>query len=314
MVSFVTGMNFVGIKTVSGWNFAFSSLLLLPFFVLVVVTFTKGMMSWGILMERHWDAPFQWTSLATTAIWSCGGWTNGGLIAGEIHRPGKSFMRAVMIVMALTLIFSLFPIAAAICVLPGTDNWTHFTVGYWAKVAEKVGGTWLKTWMAVGGMLSALGEMNSVVCSQARLLQYLSYMVEFFPPWFAPMHPRFKTPYISVITLGIVCFFVSLTPFRLIIDLVVTLASISLLITYACLVFLRYKDPFLHSHVARPFKIPLGYFGVGVLCTMGSAVCIFNIIVTPWQAKVGGAILVVAGAAIYFLCKRFLPKTTKNVF
>jgi amino acid transporter len=106
--------------------------------------------------------------------------------------------------------------------------------------------------------------MNSVLCSQARLLQYLSYMVDFFPSWFAPMHRKFKTPYVShllfplptftflfsligkvsVITLGFICFFVSLTPFKTIMDLVVTLASISLLITYACLAFLRYKDPY----------------------------------------------------------------------
>jgi hypothetical protein len=88
---------------------------------------------------------------------SCGGWSNGGQIAGEIHRPGKSFLRAVIIVMLLTLCFSLFPIAAAICALPGkysllsplsfsfssshsffslgVHNWTQFKVGDWAKVA-----------------------------------------------------------------------------------------------------------------------------------------------------------------------------------
>lgn len=314
IVIFITVVNVVGIKTVSGWNIIFSGLLLLPFFVLVVVGFTKGLMHWGILMERQWDGTFEWGNLATTAIWSCGGWTNGGMIAGEIHRPGKSFFRAVFIVLTLTLVFSLFPIATAICALPGEDNWKNFTVGYWAEVANSVGGTWLKTWMAVGGMLAALGEMNSVLCSQARLLQYLSFMVEFFPTWFAPMHRKFKTPYISVITLGVVCFFVSLTPFKTIMSLVVTLASISLLITYACLAFLRYKDPYLHSHVARPFKIPLGLFGVGMVCLVGGGVCIFNLVMAPWPAKVGGAVLVVMGIIVYYLCKRFLPKVEKNVF
>jgi hypothetical protein len=47
---------------------------------------------------------------------------------------------------------------------------------------------------------------------------------------------------------------------------------------------------------------------------VGGGVCIFNLVVAPWQAKVGGAILVVAGLVIYFLCKRFLPKREKNVF
>lgn len=41
------------------------------------------------------------------------------MIAGEIRKPGKSFLRAVTIVMVLTLLFSLFPLATAICALPG---------------------------------------------------------------------------------------------------------------------------------------------------------------------------------------------------
>ena len=46
---------------------------------------------------------------------SCGGWTNGGQIAGEIHNPRKSFNFAIMIVMVLTLAFSLLPLSIAAC-------------------------------------------------------------------------------------------------------------------------------------------------------------------------------------------------------
>jgi len=278
--------------------------LLFPFFVMVLIAFNHDLMSWRVLTIRHWDADFNWRALATTAIWSCGGWTNGGQLAGEIHRPGKTFLRAVVIVMILTLCFSLFPLAVAICVRPTIDEWKQFKVGYWVHVASEIGGDWLRCWMAVGGMLAAMGEMNSVLCSHARLLQYLSHMVEFFPRWFAPMHPKFKTPYISIITLGFLCFFVSLTPFQLIMDFVVTLASISLLITYSSLIFLRYKDPLMHTNVARPFKIPLGYAGVGLTCFLGSSVCLFNLVVAPRSAQIGGAVLVVFGLGFYFIAKR----------
>lgn len=73
---------------------------------------------------------------------------------------------------------------------------------------EEVGGNWLWGWMAVGGMLGALGEMNSVLCSQARLLQYLSVVVEFFPRWFSPIHSRFKTPYVLYYILNLFLFVV----------------------------------------------------------------------------------------------------------
>lgn len=311
-VAAITATNVFGLKMVSSSNMIFTALTLVPFLALVALAFSQKIMSWPVLMVKEWDAPFDWAALATTAIWSCGGWTNGGQIAGEIHRPGKSFLRAVIIVMILTLAFSLFPLAVAICDKPDLAHWKKFEVGYWVTVADDIGGQWLKSWMAIGGMICALGEMNSAICSQARLLQYLSFVVEFFPGWFSPMHPTFKTPYIAVITLGFVCFLVSLTPFQLIMDLVVSLASISLLITYASLIFLRYKDPFMHSNVARPFKIPFGNFGVGLICTLGSSVCIFNLLVAPLMAQVGGIVLVIFGLVLYYGARKLRKRKQKE--
>jgi protein-S-isoprenylcysteine O-methyltransferase Ste14 len=70
----------------------------------------------------------------------------------------------------------------------------------------------------------------------------------------------------------------------------------------------------MHSHVARPFKVPFGYFGVGLVCVVGCSVCIFNLVVSSWEAQVAGAVLVVSGIAIYWLCKRFIPSSgTKTV-
>ncbi len=57
---------------------------------------------------------------------SCGGWTNGGQIAGEIHNPRKSFNVAILIVMGLTLTFSILPLAIAYCANPTVKAWQEF--------------------------------------------------------------------------------------------------------------------------------------------------------------------------------------------
>jgi amino acid transporter len=63
---------------------------------------------------------------------------------------------------------------------------------------------------------------------------------------------------IAVLTLGGISFVVSLLPFQTIMGFVVFLASISVIISFACLIRLRIDLPDLE----RPFKVPFGTLGV----------------------------------------------------
>lgn len=117
--------------------------------------------------------------------------------------------------------------------------------------------------------------MNSSFCAQARLLNYLSLCDDFsFPKWFASLHPTYRTPCIfmiflylffmltttdiAVITLGFISFIMSLLPFQTIVSFVVFLASISIIITFVCLIRLRVLFP----SMERPFKVPFGIVGL----------------------------------------------------
>eukprot|EP00026_Physarum_polycephalum_P006456 Phypoly_transcript_06499.p1 GENE.Phypoly_transcript_06499~~Phypoly_transcript_06499.p1 ORF type:complete len:524 (+),score=25.33 Phypoly_transcript_06499:208-1779(+) len=309
MITFVCGSNILGLKSVGGGNILFSLLVLTPFFLFVTTGIAKEVWSWEILTSKKGD--IQWQSMITFAIWSCGGWTNGGQIAGEIHNPRKSFNFAILIVMALTLTFSLLPLSVAACVYK--DQLKEVKIGFWVTIAQKLGGPWLRIFMAFGAMFSALGEMNSSFCAQARLLHYLSSCEDFsFPRSFARLHSTYHTPYVAVLTLGVVSFVVALLPFQTIMGFVVFLASISVIISFACLIRLRIDLPDLE----RPFKVPFGKLGVIYTCGVGISIATFNLVIASRKAQITGICLIVAGIGLYYTanyCKRkFVARASED--
>lgn len=301
MIVVICVFNIIGLKSVGGGNIIFSVLVLTPFLLFVVVGLAEKKWDWEVLTSTQWDGKIEWQAMVTAAIWSCGGWTNGGQIAGEIHNPRKSFNFAILIVMGLTLTFSLIPLSIAICVTPTVDAWKQFSIGSWVRTAELLGGNWLRIMIAFGAMFSALGEMNSSFCAQARLLSYLASCDDFsFPLFFSKMHPTFHTPYIAIITLGLISFVVSLLDFQLIVSFVVFLASISIIITFLCLIRLRIMFP----EMDRPFKVPFGKFGLVYTCGVGIVIATFNIINIVLVQRVAlwsGIGLVGTGIILFYL-------------
>jgi amino acid transporter len=75
------------------------------------------------------------------------------------------------------------------------------------------------------------------------------------------LHPRFKSPYISIIICALVVSLMVLWTFADLLIIDVTLYGAGLLLEFISLIVLRYKAP----DEKRPFKIPLNAFGLGVM-------------------------------------------------
>jgi len=190
-------------------------------------------------------------------------------------------------------------LSMAYCVVPNQAAWEQFVPGSWVDVANSLGGDWLRILMAFGAMISALGEMNSAFCAEARELQYLAICEDFtFPSFFGILSKRFKSPYVAIITIGIVSFVFSMLPFQTIVQFTVFLESMMLIISFGCLIKLRYTQP----DMERPFKVPLGYFGLTYIVIVGSGTALFNIAVATQLAQMTGAGVVGAGILLFLIC------------
>ena len=125
--------------------------------------------------------------------------------------------------------------------------------------------------MILAGVGGILTSWNAFIIGGSRILYALSES-GMIPAVFSRIHPRYKTPYFSILTIGLLSF---LSPFfgRTILVWLVDAGSFSIVIAYGLVAFsfikLRKKEP----DMVRPFKVRHGRF-VGYTALILS-ICLF---------------------------------------
>ena len=243
-----------------------SALLLAPFAVFVGIGVWHGVAQHPAM---HWTGPASSSALSTAilvAMWNYMGWDNASTIAQEVENPQRTYPRAMIaatIVVAVTYILPLLAIAVA-----GLSV-SSFSTGDWIAAARTVGGPWLGTAVAAGGVITGVGMFNALVMSYTRLPMAMAEE-GMLPRALARRNGR-GAPWVSVLFCGLAwALALSLTFERLIsIDLI--LYGSSLLLEFVALVVLRIKEP----ELARPFKAGSLAFaialGVGPAALIGYA-------------------------------------------
>jgi APA family basic amino acid/polyamine antiporter len=117
------------------------------------------------------------------------------------------------------------------------------------------------------------------------------------PHFFSTIHPRFRTPYLSSLLVGLVVALVAgLTP----IDVVAELTNIGTLAAFVlvsvAILILRRTQP----NLRRGFRVPLVPL-IPILSVIGSIVLIVSL---PWVTLVRFVVWLVIGLVIYFLYSR----------
>jgi len=237
------------------------------------------------------------------AMWNYMGWDNTSTIAGEVHKPQRTYplaMACSVVLVALTYILPIALAAHAGIPLPAWET------GSWVNIARTIAGRWLAVAVMVGGMVSALGMFNSLVLSYSRLPAALAED-GFLPKIFAKRGRRTQAPWFSVVacaSMWAACLgfgFVRL----LILDAL--LYGLSLLLEFAALIALRIKEP----DLARPYRLPGGLAGA----IFAGMVVLPLIVVTIVRSRAddGGAVsgftlgcaLIALGIVVYILGSRF---------
>ena len=127
-------------------------------------------------------------------------------------------------------------------------------------VGALIGGNWLGSLIAAGGMASALGLFSAVLLSVSRVPKVMSND-KLLPKRLNAEHPKFKTPYISVIVCAAIVSIMILWTFADLLIIDITLYGAGLFLEFLSLIVLRKKM----ADANRPFKIKLNIAG---LCVM----------------------------------------------
>ena len=244
------GLNILGILQVGRFSLVLSAIVLGPFVVLFFVFFYHH--TGGI----HLPAPsFKGVPLSSfgmalyTVMWNCLGWDNVTTYAEEVEKPVRSYLLGIFIAFALVILFYFFTILVA---QQSGINFTKLTNDGFPALGTLVSGHWLGALIAAGGMASTLGIYASVLLSVSRVPKVMADD-NLLPKFLNKLHPRFQTPYVSIIVCSVIVSLMVLWTFADLLIIDVTVYGAGLFLEYIALIKFRITLPDEH----RPFKIPL---------------------------------------------------------
>lgn len=196
--------NYVGLR-VGKWvdNLGGVSVYLIWFFLVVaavVIFFHRGSAT-RFQSAPNWD--WQKLNFWSQMAFGMTGLELSPIISGEIRDPRRTIFRATWISALLVTLFYIAGTGAILIILPpGQVSPVIGLTQAGVQVSAETGAQWLPLAIALGIVLSLGGQLGTYVGACARL-PFVIGIGNLLPPVFARLHSRYRTPYISILILGI---------------------------------------------------------------------------------------------------------------
>lgn len=295
--SLLSFLNYSGLAIVGYTAVVLGVISLLPFVIMSLIALPKIDPSrWLSLGEE--GVKKDWTLFFNTIFWNLNFWDNASTLAGEVEEPRKTFPKALFFAGLLTCLSYIIPLLATTGAMPLDQKvWAD---GYFANVAYLIAGNWLKYWMEIGAVLSLIGLFEAQLSSAAYQLLGMSDL-GFLPKIFGE-RSKFNTPWLAILISTIIAVAMTFLSFTEIISTVNFLYSLGMLLEFASFLKLRKKFP----TMKRPFRVPLGFFGLILMCFVPSVLLVYVMMVATKIVFVASGLLTLLGIVLYYfmnLCK-----------
>lgn len=255
------GINILGIVPVGRTSIVLSTLVLIPFLILFGWSMVQHNGQLLIPTPSFKNSDFSMISLGLyTVMWNFIGWDNVTTYAEEVAKPVRSYLVSVGI--AFVAVFSIYFMAVVMAVNAGIDPATLTEEGF-PSLGQLLGGRTLGSIIALGGMASALGLYSAVLLSVSRIPKVMSDD-KLLPSQLQALHPKYKSPYVSILCCSVVVSFMVLWTFGELIIIDITLYGAALCLEYVALIRLRKIAATEH----RPFRIPLNRAGLFLMALL----------------------------------------------
>jgi APA family basic amino acid/polyamine antiporter len=150
-----------------------------------------------------WDTISFWSTIA----YAMSGLEMAALIGGEIRDPARNLPRAGWIASGITTLFYAGTTIALLVILrPEKISELNGLAETGTQAASVLGLAWLSPVIAVLVMASAVGQFGGLGTSVSRL-PFAAGVDHMLPPAFGRIHPRWGTPHISILALGVLASF-----------------------------------------------------------------------------------------------------------
>ncbi len=244
------GLNILGIVPVGRVALVLSAAVLFPFLVLFAVFVQHHTGSFLLPLPSLKGIAYPSLGLAIyTVMWNCFGWDNVTTYAEEVEKPERAYLVSVFAAFILVILIYVGVIITA--QLSGI-NYKAFADEGLPALGVLINGRWLGAIIAVAGLASTLGLYAANLLSVSRLPKVMADD-QFLPARLNKLHPRFNTPYVSIIVCSVVISLMCFWSFGDLLIIDVTVYGAGLFLEYISLIKMRLHEP----ERPRPFKIPL---------------------------------------------------------
>lgn len=295
-------LNFTGLTIVGYAAVLLGLVSLSPFIIMSLAAIPK-------IKPHRWFSSGQkglkkdWNLFFNTLFWNLNFWDNVSTLAGEVDRPQKTFPVALLVAVIFTCVAYLIPLFAVIgAVNVDQSQWDS---GFHATAAEIIAGKWLKIWLEVGAVLSAIGLFEAQLSSSAYQILGMADL-GFLPKFFGIRSKKFNTPWVGILVSTLITLGVSYMDFESIVASANFLYSLGMLLEFAAFIWLRMKRP----QLKRPYRVPMKLPGLVIMCLIPSGfLVVIMVVATKIVYLVSG--LMTLGAIGWYFFMKFLK--SKNV-
>lgn len=295
-------LNFTGLTIVGYVAVLLGLVSLSPFIIMSLAAIPK-------IKPHRWFSSGQkglkkdWNLFFNTLFWNLNFWDNVSTLAGEVDRPQKTFPVALLVAVIFTCVAYLIPLFAVIgAVNVDQSQWDS---GFHATAAEMIAGKWLKIWLEVGAVLSAIGLFEAQLSSSAYQILGMADL-GFLPKFFGIRSKKFNTPWVGILVSTLITLGVSYMDFESIVASANFLYSLGMLLEFAAFIWLRMKRP----QLKRPYRVPMKLPGLVIMCLIPSGfLVVIMVVATKIVYLVSG--LMTLGAIGWYFFMKFLK--AKNV-
>src|SRR5579883_2865189 len=152
----------------------------------------------------HWLPEWNWGTVNfwATIAYAMSGLELAGLMAAEVHDPERTFPRAGWIASLCTILFYSAATMALLVLLP-PERITEMNglADAGGEAGRALGAGWLGPAVALLVAASGMGQLGGIGASISRI-PFAAAADGLLPAAFARVHPRWRTPHVSILVLG----------------------------------------------------------------------------------------------------------------
>jgi basic amino acid/polyamine antiporter, APA family len=293
----ISGLNYIGVRRAGDFQFLFTTLKVAIILGIVAVGFSYHGGTWANFATEFIGAKggvAGFFAALVAALWAYDGWNDLNMVAGEIRNPHRNIPLSLIWGVATVGVLYILVNAAVQYVLPAAVVATSERPASDA-VALVLGGLGASL-VSAGMAISMLVTLNGTIMSGARV-PFATARDGYFFKAMAEVHPRFRTPSVSIIVqCGLAIALLLLGgSFRQFFSLAIFAEWLFYMIAASTMFVFRIREP----EADRPYRV-LGYPVVPALFVAVSAALLYYTFTDNLKSSIGGCLAILAGVPVFY--------------